>query len=173
MYDDFIKRHKIIKDDFPPGALVMKQVLPRPNKASPAWDGPYFVVRRNRGGSYLLKDATGCLLPGGTPIHQLRLISYENNISPDSFEVEKIVSHRGPTGNREYLIRWKRFSEADDSWVSAQSINSLECIVEYWDSLRKASKPDNAQPAQRTRYAGVPVQDQAAVPLKAKRGRLH
>lgn len=173
VYDEFMKRHKIIKDDFPPGALVMKQVLPRANKATPAWDGPYFVVRRNRGGSYLLRDATGCLLPGTHPISQLRLVSYENNISPDSFEVEKIISHRGSTGNREYLIRWKRFSEDDDSWVPAKGINSLECIVEYWDSLRKASEPVNARPTPRQQRVGVPAIDQAAVPLKAKRGRFN
>ena len=103
--DEFMKRHKIIKEDFPHGSMVMKQVIPRANKATPAWEGPYIVVRRNRGGSYLLRDGTGDLLSGTTPIFQLRLISYENKISPYTFEAENIVSHRGPTSDREYLIR--------------------------------------------------------------------
>ena len=90
----------------------------------------------------------------------------------------KIVSHRGPTSDREYLFRWRHFAKSDDSWVPAKGINSLECIVEYWDSLRKAQRAQgaqrviDAQPATRAKRGSM-LQEQAAVPRQAKRGRLH
>jgi hypothetical protein len=147
---DFLKRHKIIKDDFPQGSLVMKQVIPRSSKAEPGWEGPYTVMRRTRGGTYILRDQTGEVSAKGTPVSQLRLISYENNISPDSFEVEKLVGHRTTNGKREYLIKWKGFSEESNTWTPEADVDTMQCIVEYWDNVRRTS-PLVAPPSRRPR----------------------
>jgi hypothetical protein len=134
VYKDFITKHRIIREDFPAGALVMKQVIPRPFKAAPAWEGPYIVVRRTRGGAYVLRDATNSELAQLVPVSQLRLVSYEGNLSPDSFEVDHIVTHRGPPAKREYLIGWKGFAPEYDSWVADGGINALECVTRYWQT---------------------------------------
>jgi hypothetical protein len=136
IFEDFAKRHKILKEDYPAGALVMRQIKPRTSKLLPAWEGPYIVVQRSRSGAYLLRDATNDLLVQKVPASQLRLISYEGALSPDSFEVDHIVSHQGPHEDRSYLIRWKGFSPEFDSWVKHGDIDTLACIAEYWDKVR-------------------------------------
>ncbi|OBQ32496.1 MAG: hypothetical protein AN485_21335 [Anabaena sp. MDT14b] len=160
MFHDFMKRHKIITDDFPQGSLVMRQVKPRANKYVPKWEGPYMVVRRTRGGSYILRDTTNDIVTQGVPVSQLRLVSYENNLSPDSFEVDHVVDHRGTTGAREYLIRWKGFDASYDQWVAASDVNTLECVTDYW-SRRRQSPRDNHQRDSRSRRTA----SAAALPL--------
>jgi hypothetical protein len=90
-HTDFLKRHQTIKDDYPAGALVKKQQILRVSKAHPAWEGPYIKVRRTTGRAYNLKDAHSEELSHRVPVNQLRLISLERNLSPDSFEVEKNI----------------------------------------------------------------------------------
>ncbi len=75
LFESFAKRHNIIKEDYPPGALVMRQQLPRGSKLLPTWEGPYMVVQRSRGGAYLFRDTTNDLLANKVPASQLRLIS--------------------------------------------------------------------------------------------------
>ena len=143
---DFFKKHELITTDYPSGALVMKQVLPRTSKSEPAWEGPYFVIKRNRGGAYVLRDSANSVLPRPTPVSQLRLVSHESAINPDSFEVDHIVMHRNRrNGPREYLIRWKGYDPKYDSWVDEADINTLKCITDYWKnkttSTRSRSRP--------------------------------
>jgi transposase InsO family protein len=107
IFEDFAKRHKILKEDYPAGALVMRQINPRTYKLLPAWEGPYIVVQRSRSGAYLLREATDDRLVQKVPPSQLRLISYEGALSPDSFEVDHILSNQGPHEDRSYLIRWE------------------------------------------------------------------
>jgi hypothetical protein len=137
IFESFSKRHKMVMEDYPPGALVMRQSTPRGSKLLPAWEGPYLVVQRSRSGAYLLRDSTNDLLSHKVPASQLRLISFEGALSPDSFEVDHIVAHRGPHEDRSYLIRWKGFAPEFDSWVNQGDIETLACIAEYWDKLRK------------------------------------
>jgi transposase InsO family protein len=148
VFKGFAQRHKIINDDYPAGALVMKQVLPRGSKMLPTWEGPYMVILRSRSGGYVLRDTLNEELVHKVPASQLRLVSYEGTLSPDSFEVDHVVSHRGNPGRREYLIRWKGFSADDDSWVGERDINTLGCITEYWD-VRRGKKTAEAQVADR------------------------
>ena len=56
LYDGFAKRNHILSDDYLPGALVMRKVNVRSSKMAPSWEGPFFVIRRSRGGTYFLRD---------------------------------------------------------------------------------------------------------------------
>ena len=141
VFNDFVKRHKIIKDDFPAGSLVMRQQVPKGSKLTPAWEGPYIVVHRSRGGPYTLRDSTNDLLCHKVPASQLRLVSYEGALSPDSFEVDHIVDHKGGVRDRSYLVRWKGFDPEDDSWVKHEDIQTLACIADYWEKKRNGSAP--------------------------------
>ncbi|KAG2221669.1 hypothetical protein INT45_002707 [Circinella minor] len=50
----FDKKHLII--DFPPNSHVMVRVTDKGSKLENEYDGPYLVVRKTRGSSYVLKD---------------------------------------------------------------------------------------------------------------------
>ncbi len=89
----FSQRHQIINEDYPAGALVIKQVLPRGSKMLPTWEGPYMVILRSSSGGYMLRDTLKEELLHKVPASQLRLASYECTLSPDSFEVDHVVSH--------------------------------------------------------------------------------
>jgi transposase InsO family protein len=149
MHADFMKRHRIIQDDFPAGALVMRQQIPRLSKAHPAWEGPYIVVRRTQGGAYILRNTLDEELSHRVPVNQLRLVSMEGNLSPDSFEVEKVVDHRGAAAEREYLVKWRNFSSAHNTWEPTAHFDSLACIADYWKSkvvdLSSRAKPATPQ----------------------------
>ncbi len=167
VFKSFAKKHKIITEDLTEGALVMRQVKPRGSKMLPGWEGPYVVIRRNRGGAYLLRDSTGAQLLDRVPVSQLRLISFEGSLSPDSFEVDRIVSHRGEPGRRKYLVRWKGFSPEHDTWQDERDIETLRCVVEYWDRNRSdtdtraqpvnpGGRPTPAQSGDQTGASGPP-----------------
>jgi hypothetical protein len=162
VFETFAKRHNIIKEDYPPGALVMRQQLPRGSKLLPAWEGPYMVVQRSRGGAYLLRDTTNDLLASEVPASQLRLVFYEGGISPDSFEVDHIVRHIGEGDILTYLIRWKGFDPEHDSWVQHKDVNTLACIAEYWDKRRQTLAPRGSLTEPRARREGPPAQGQGA-----------
>jgi hypothetical protein len=177
MHDDFMKRHQIVKDDFPAGALVMRQQLNRQTKAHPAWEGPYVLVRRTTGGSYILRNTLNEELSHRVPINQLRLISLEGNLSPDSFEVERILEHRGPAGKREYLVKWRSFSKEHNTWEAETQFDTLRCVTDYWASLSTPAALAKGQghgPAQalppllRRRRAAEPTQRESDGTLASK-----
>lgn len=105
----FDKKHRLI--DFPINSHVMKRVLQKKGKLYPDYDGPYTVVRKTKGGSYVLKDEQDQLLPIDIPPSQLKLIS-QDEIAPveDVYEVDAIVAHRQePNGSYLYKVRWKGY----------------------------------------------------------------
>ncbi len=71
LYEDFAERNNIMAQEYPPGSLVMRRVNPRGSKMKPTWEGPFFVVRRSRGGPYLLRDSLSNELAEKVPVSQL------------------------------------------------------------------------------------------------------
>ncbi|XP_072748513.1 uncharacterized protein [Anoplolepis gracilipes] len=55
------------------------------------------------------------------------------------FEVEKIIEVRfKKNGTREFLIRWKGFSPADDTWEPEKNLNCSELIAKFMQKVEKA-----------------------------------
>ena len=48
----------------------------------------------------------------------------------DEFEIERIVSHRGPVTSRSYLVKWKGYTDNDNSWVTRTNLHP-KTIEEY------------------------------------------
>lgn len=55
-----------------------------------------------------------------------------------SFEVEKLIKHRGRKGNREFLVRWKGFPPEDDTWESEKGLSCPKILKQYLKSKRLA-----------------------------------
>ncbi|KAL6045443.1 hypothetical protein QOT17_022777 [Balamuthia mandrillaris] len=82
------------------------------SKSLPEYSGPYTVIRRNRGGAYLLQDNTGVTLPDKFSPNQLKLVAPPENsapdgLPPDEYEIDEILTHKGPANKRKYLVHWK------------------------------------------------------------------
>ena len=143
------EKHKLV--NIPEGSFVMVRLPQRSNKLAAIYDGPYTVVRKTQGGSYILKTPeTNELLPRNYTPSELKLVQIEEEAIEDFYEVEKILDHRGSEGNREFLVKWSNYSDDHNSWVKASDFSSSEMIQDYWDKYDKKNKNS---PTPKTRSA--------------------
>ena len=140
-----------------PGTQVMIKDVTRESKWDPIYEGPYTVIKQVRGGSYLLQDQTGTQLNRTIPIDHIKIIddkssrgrkdSHKSPINPSTnsndhnshYEVLGIVKHRVNKNNKghDYLVRWKGYTEADDSWVSEEDFDDIAIIKRYWKQFKQ------------------------------------
>ncbi|KAJ8651867.1 hypothetical protein O0I10_012560 [Lichtheimia ornata] len=142
----FDKHHKLI--DFPTDSHVMKRVLQKKGKLYPEYEGPFTVVRKTKGGSYVLKDEMGDLLPIDVPPSQLKLISQDEIIPADQlFEVESIIAHnKDDNGNMTYKVRWKGYTAEHDTWEPYEHFTSDAPIAAYWARINAQSPHNSGHP---------------------------
>jgi ribosomal protein L21E len=70
------KKNRIV--EFKPGDKVYIEIKPTTgSKLDKKWEGPYEVVRKNKGGAYKIKDEEGLLLRRVIPPSQMKLYSRE------------------------------------------------------------------------------------------------
>jgi hypothetical protein len=133
--------------EFPVGSWVMTKDPKPKGKLAPIFEGPFKILKRTLGGSYLLQDTDGVLLNRRFAPSQLTLITPpEEIISNSSYIVEKILDHRGSPGHYEYLVKWANYSDEYNQWLSFEQFNDMEIIRQYWilknsDSKRRKTKP--------------------------------
>jgi hypothetical protein len=116
-------------DTFPPGTYVMAKDELRTAKAQPRYLGPFLVIRRNRGGAYILKDAAGNALKRAP--EALKQVTINREFG-DSANVEKIMDHRGHRHEREYLVKWQGLDPSHNSWVKVKDFDDQAGIQNYW-----------------------------------------
>lgn len=77
------------------------------------YEGPYTVVRKNKGGAHVLRDEKNEILPREYAPSQLKSVSQDEIIPCDElYEVQAIVAHREVAhGKYEYKVRWKGYTE--------------------------------------------------------------
>ena len=52
--------------------------------------------------------------------------------SKEEYEVEVVIGHRGRPGRRTFLIQWKGYSTAEDTWEPERNLgNAQPLITEY------------------------------------------
>ncbi|KAK4514202.1 SNARE-binding exocyst subunit S6 [Mucor velutinosus] len=131
----FNKHHKITH--FKVGDWVMVRLPHRESKLEAAYDGPYQVVQKKRS-TYVLKDDMNELLHRDYVPSELKLVAIDESIiEQEVYEVDEIRAHRGPEHNREYLVKWKTFGEASNSWETAASFNNPQTIRKYWAKIKE------------------------------------
>ncbi|KAF9970200.1 hypothetical protein BGZ65_011318, partial [Modicella reniformis] len=87
----------VVNNPFPDGSFVMTEDTSPSNALTPRWEGPYKVVRRNRGGAFTLEDSTKKQLPSNAAPSRMKMISRDPVINDnDVYEVEEIL-FRVPT----------------------------------------------------------------------------
>jgi hypothetical protein len=152
MKEKFDKYKNIIVSDFVKGTPVMVRIPTLKGSLTPSYMGPYTVVRKTKGGSYVLTDETGMLMDRDYTPSELKAISQSNILDEEDdgkvYEIEGILDHRGTGSNVEYKIRWKGYSQDEDSWLKPEMITHENTIQQYWRrKLGKDYKPyKNSKP---------------------------
>ena len=100
----FDKKYRMTK--FPANSQVMIREKQR-GKLEPAYEGPYTVVQETRGGSYVLMDEQGILMPRDYPPSALKLISQDELVS-----VEEVQERGKEYSSSKLLLRIKNSLKA-------------------------------------------------------------
>ncbi|EIE78251.1 hypothetical protein RO3G_02955 [Rhizopus delemar RA 99-880] len=132
--EKFDASHKLVS--IPENSYVMVTVNYKTNKLDAPYEGPYKVKRITQGGSYVLEDEKGDLLPKNYPPSALKMISQDEVISSNKFyQVEAILAHKKVKGKYIYKCRWKGYDESEDTWEPASHFADLKFITEYWQRI--------------------------------------
>ena len=163
--DYFNSRHGIITDQFLPGTPVMVLNTTRTNKNEVRYEGRLIVLRRNRGGAYILKGKDGTEYT--RPPSQLKVVS-QNTIEidpPHSYiqaQKDKVIDHRIVDGKNQYLIKWSKMPDTYNQRVDEVNINGTVKIQDYWrhrNKLLKRQEPPSSisQPGSKRTYPKIKV----------------
>jgi len=109
----------------------------------PVFEGPFTIVRRTKGGSYVLKDPTESLLPRNYAIDQLKPLSHAPVPTDQAYEVEAVLNHKTSRGKIFYFIKWKNYDDSHNSWEPEDNFLAQKCIAAYWN--RRNGKPSKRQ----------------------------
>lgn len=64
----------------------------------------------------------------------------------NEYEVSKIVGHRTIKGRRQFLVRWKNYSESADTWENEKDLNCQELMEEYLSNEQEGKTPPKLKP---------------------------
>jgi transposase InsO family protein len=145
----FNNKKKIVDAEyFPPGALVMVKDPHRRSKNEALYTGPYSVLRRTKGKSYVLMDhGKDELFPRDVPPDQMKLVSNTEMLDAEQrYEVEAVVNHRGRKGAYEYLVHWKGFNRSEDTWETPAQFDSMAMIEQYWKRRKGSTREKVVSP---------------------------
>ena len=121
------------------GDLVLRKIQrPKKGQLDETWEGPFKVMEVDEEvGGYKLREAGDKrVVDGLVPIEHLRLVEEVLDESEEvTYEVEKILDHRGGTHERLYKVKWKGHKTV--TWEPPSNFNLKKCIQDYWRMREK------------------------------------
>ena len=98
------EKYNTIIDDFEEGSEVMVRIPTMTGSLQPSYEGPFKILRKTKGGSYILDDEINGLMPRDyAPSELKRVVTDDDNIKTgEVYEIEGIINHRGNGKNIQY-----------------------------------------------------------------------
>jgi hypothetical protein len=157
------KRRKPLTEPFKNGSRVLVRGRPytsspgRSKKLEPRWFGPFKVLEHLPDTDNYKLHLPPRMARQKPYFHVSSLKEYREN-DPDRFksrrmdkpapilidnaeewEADQILDYRRQNNRHEFLVHWKGYERADDSWEPIENLDhSLELIQEYWDANHPA-----------------------------------
>ena len=131
------QRDKSRVKNFKVGDLVLKKIVNRRNKMGKRWEGPFEILafdEKQKG--YRVREMEGKFLNDLILADQLRRVAELADEESVSWEVVKILNHKGKVGDRLYLVEWK--GGFKPTWEPESAIQTTDCIQDYWDAKKKS-----------------------------------
>jgi transposase InsO family protein len=172
------KRKLIIKDFLKTGTKIEVKdpkylLAPRPG-VEPTYIGPYFIVRQNKYGAYIVKDQHGNILDRTIPVDQIKTrlhpspLTSEPPSSPldavneaiaddkqsEEFDVDGIVDHRMEDNVIMYKVKWKGYGDIM-TWEPEEHFNDRAIIEKYWRKEDVMKKLRSRAKARRVLCSGI------------------
>ena len=124
-------KHKLLHN-IPPGTLVMTCPDFDQAKIDQRYEGPFKVLRRTRGGTYIIQDADGTPIRRHYAPSQLKILTGDDTNVDATYVVENILSHRiNPDGTTSYYVKWKHYSDSENTWEPSTSFIDTKIISNY------------------------------------------
>ena len=60
----------------------------------------------------------------------------------EEYEVEAVLRHRGRPGHRTFLIRWKGYSVAEDTWEPERNLGNTQPLITEYKITRPSDFPE-------------------------------
>ena len=54
----------------------------------------------------------------------------------EEYEIAEILSHRGSPGHRSYLVSWKGYSSAENTWEPERNLQHAQTILSEYKQRR-------------------------------------
>lgn len=138
--DRFDSTHAITTESLKPGQKCLIVDEKRNSKWDPNWVGPFVIQSVTNTGSYILQNFDGTLIQRARS--QIKPFVESEHDDRQSYQVERILSHQGSGPNTKYLVKWKGYSDAFNSWVDSSDFDDFSLVSHYHRALDVAGTAD-------------------------------
>ena len=155
--EKFISSHRMLKADYPTGSQVMIKDEMRTDKASPRYEGPFTILRRESSGNYRLKGADGTEYSRPPQVLKLANMGIAKEIIlPNTIfaAVKEIIEHKEIGNDIYYRTRWKDHGPELDSWLRKEDFLDYGPLQRYERGGNKKKEEVFLQPNLKVARAG-------------------